>query len=523
MAEWRQRARLGDARCSKLAGMTTDPAFAELTTLLKRTHALGTVAELLGWDEQVNLPPGGAEQRAAQHAAVAEVHHAAASAGRIGALLGALEAGAGGLTPDERLVVAHARKDYDRATKLPAEFVREKAAQSSRGYHAWVRAKAADDFASFVPVLEKNVELAKREAAYLGWSGREYDYMLDKHDPGLTAVAVDRLFGELKSELVPLVRAITASPTAGRAKAAETTLRGFPVEGQRAFLREVTEQIGFDYERGRIDVSLHPFCSGTGSDVRMTTRFKVDEPLDSLFASIHETGHGLYEQGLPAAQAGTALGQHAGMAVHESQSRLWENQVARSRGFWRNVEPRLRALFPTQTAGLTGEELYLAVNLVEPTLVRVEADEVTYNLHIILRFEMEKKLFSGELAVRDLPAAWRAASREIVGLEPATDRAGVLQDVHWSDGAFGYFPSYCLGNLLAAQLWYRALTLRPGLEEEFARGDFSWLLAWLRAEVHTQGRRFDALELARRVTGEELSPRAFVRYLRERYGALYVN
>jgi carboxypeptidase Taq len=211
------------------------------------------------------------------------------------------------------------------------------------------------------------------------------------------------------------------------------------------------------------------------------------------------------------------------MAVHESQSRLWENQVARSRGFWRNVEPRLRALFPTQTAGLTGEELYLAVNLVEPTLVRVEADEVTYNLHIILRFEMEKKLFSGELAVRDLPAAWCTASREIVGLEPSTDRAGVLQDVHWSDGAFGYFPSYCLGNLLAAQLWYRALTLRPGLEEEFARGDFSWLLAWLRAEVHTQGRRFDALELARRVTGEELSPRAFVRYLRERYGALYVN
>ena len=195
--------------------MTTDPAFAELTTLLKRTHTLGTVAELLGWDEQVNLPPGGAEQRAAQHAAVAEVHHAAASAGRIGELLGALEAGASALTPDEQLVVAHARKDYERATKLPAEFVREKAAQSSRGYHAWVRAKAADDFASFVPVLEKNLELAKREAAYLGWSGREYDYMLDKHDPGLTAVAVDRLFGELKSELVPLVRAITASPTAG--------------------------------------------------------------------------------------------------------------------------------------------------------------------------------------------------------------------------------------------------------------------------------------------------------------------
>ncbi len=503
--------------------MTHDPVFSELIARLKRVQALGSVGELLGWDEQVNLPPGGAEQRAAQHAALAEAHHDAASAGRIGELLAELEGGADALTADEKVVVAHARKDYDRATKLPADFVREKAAQGSRGYHAWARAKASDDFAGYAPVLEKNLELAKREAGYLGWGGREYDYMLDKHDPGLTAAAVERLFGELKRELVPLVREIAGSAAAERARAAAGKLRGFPVEAQRTFLREVTEKIGFDYARGRIDVSLHPFCSGTGSDVRMTTRFKEDEPLDSLFSSIHETGHGLYEQGLPAAQLGTALGIHAGMAVHESQSRLWENQVARSRGFWRAFEPRFRALFPAQTAGLTAEELYLAVNAVEPTLIRVDADEVTYNLHIILRFELEKKLFTGELAVRDLPAAWRAASREIVGLEPANDRTGVLQDVHWSDGAFGYFPSYCLGNMLAAQLWYRALALRPGLEEEFARGDFTGLLGWLRTEIHAQGRRFDALELARRVTGEALSPRALVRYLRERYGGLYLR
>lgn len=501
--------------------MTLASAFTELTTLVQRAHILGTVGELLGWDEQVNLPPGAAEQRAAQHSALAAAVHAAASDPRLGELLAALESRRTELTSDQIVVVAQARKDYDRATKLPPEFVREKAAQGSRGYHAWAKAKANDDFAGYAPVLEKNLEFAQREAAYLGWTGREYDYMLDKHDPGLTTAAVDRLFSELKRELVPLVRTITASPAAVRAKTAAGKLRGFPVEGQRAFLREVTEKIGFDYGRGRIDVSLHPFCSGTGSDVRMTTRFKADEPLDSLFSSIHETGHGLYEQGLPAAQLGTALGIHAGMAVHESQSRLWENQVARSRGFWRNFEPRFRALFPTQTAALNAEELYLAVNLVEPTLIRVDADEVTYNLHIILRFEMEKKLFSGELAVRDLPAAWRAASREIVGLEPADDRTGVLQDVHWSDGAFGYFPSYCLGNMLAAQLWYRAQELRPGLEDEFARGDFSWLLTWLREQIHTQGRRFDALELARRVTGTELSPAALVKYLRERYGALY--
>ncbi len=503
--------------------MTTEAITAELVTRVQRAHTLGTVGELLGWDEQVNLPPGAAEQRAGQHAALAEVQHAAASDPRIGELLALLQARDALLTPDQRAIVAHARRDYDRATKLPADFVREKAGQGSRGYHAWARAKAADDFGGYAPVLEKNLELAKREAGYLGWSGREYDYMLDKHDPGLTTAATEKLFSELKRDLVPLVRAIVASPRAAQAREAAAKLRGFPVEAQRTFLREVTAALGFDYARGRIDVSLHPFCSGTGSDVRMTTRFNVDQPLDALFSSIHETGHGLYEQGLPVAQLGTALGIHAGMAMHESQSRLWENQVARSRAFWRHFEPRWRELFPVQTAGVNSEELYLAVNAVEPTLIRVDADEVTYNLHIVLRFELEQKLFTGELAVRDLPAAWGAASRELVGLEPATDREGVLQDVHWSDGSFGYFPSYCLGNMIAAQLWACVQRERPEVEEDFARGDFAWLLGWLRGNIHTQGRRFSALELVQRITGEPLSPRHLVAYLRERYGALYLG
>lgn len=494
----------------------------ELIALVRRADTLATVSGLLGWDEQVNLPPGAADQRGAQQAALAAVIHAASSDPRIGALLATLEAkGDAGLTDDERTIVRQARRDYDKATKLPADFVEEKATQDSRGYHAWARARAENDFPSYAPVLEKNLELVRREAAYLGKGDAPYDYMLDLHDPGLTASAVDRLFGELKQELLPLVRAITASPVASRARAAGDKLRGFPVEGQGAFLREVTGKIGFDYNRGRIDVSLHPFCSGTGSDVRMTTRYKEDQPLDALFGSIHETGHGLYEQGLPASYLGTGLGINAGMAVHESQSRLWENQVARSRAFWQHFEPRWRALFPGQTAGLGSDELYLAINAVEPTLIRVDADEVTYNLHIILRFEIEKQLFAGELAVRDLPAAWRAATRELIGLDLTSDREGVLQDVHWSGGAFGYFPSYCLGNMIAAQLWFRALALRPALEEDFARGDFSWLLAWLRENIHTQGRRYSALELVRRVTGEELSPRPLVRYLRERYGSLY--
>lgn len=521
--------------------MTTEAAYAELLTRLKRPHLLGSIGELLGWDEQVNLPPDSADQRAEQHAVLAEATHAAASDPRIGELLAALENGdkartrvgvrsgdadvessgeAGscpGLDFDQRAVVRQARRDFDRATKLPAEFVREKATQGSHGYHAWATARKESDFASYAPVLEKNLELAKREAGYLGWGDRAYDYMIDKHDPGLSADVIARLFAELKNELVPLGRQIAAAPVRPR----KDLLHGFPVEGQRVFLREVTERLGFNYARGRIDVSLHPFCSGTGADVRMTTRFKEDEPLDSLFSAIHETGHGLYEQGLVRAQHGTALGMHAGMGVHESQSRLWENQVSRSRGFWRFFEPRFRALFPAQTAGVASEDLYLAINAVEPTLIRVDADEVTYNLHIILRFELERRLFAGTLAVRELPEAWRAAARELIGLEPPDDRQGVLQDVHWSDGSFGYFPSYCLGNMMAAQLWYRALELRPGLEADFAAGDFTWLLGWLREHVHVPGRRYPLLELVQRVTGEALSPRPLVRYLRDRYGALY--
>jgi carboxypeptidase Taq len=348
---------------------------------------------------------------------------------------------------------------------------------------------------------------------FQGWGDRAYDYAIDRHDPGMTTERVDRLFTELKAGLLPLVREIVA----GTRPTNPGLFRGFPVAGQQTFLREVTAALGFDYQRGRIDVSLHPFCGGSPADVRMTTRFDVDNPLDSLFSSIHETGHGLYEQGLQVEHLGTPLGQSVGMGVHESQSRLWENQVSRSRAFWTYFEPRFRAHFPEQTAAVDSETLYRAINAVEPTLIRVDSDEVTYNLHILLRFEIEQRLFRGDLKVADLPAAWNALSTELLGLTPPSDRLGVLQDVHWSGGAFGYFPSYCIGNMMAAQLWYTALATYPGLEANFARGDFSRLLGWLRTEIHHQGRRYDTQELVQRVTGEPLSPRHLLRYLRERY------
>lgn len=497
----------------------TAALFNELTTKLRRAQLLASVSDLLGWDEQVNLPVDSADQRGAQRATVAETQHDAACDPRIGELLAALEQRRGELSPGEQTVLRWARRDYDRETKLPAEFVREKAEQGSRGYHAWAEARAASDFPRYAPVLEKNLELARREAAYLGFGDKAYDYMIDRHDPGMNTATVERLFDELRKELVPFVRQVMAS----RVKPKADLLRDFPVKDQEAFLREVTARIGFDYRRGRLDTSLHPFCSGTGADVRMTTRFDADNPLDSLFSSIHETGHGLYEQGLPSDQHHTALGQAVGMGVHESQSRLWENQVARSRGFWRFFEPRFREKFSTQLASVSSDDLYFVINAVEPTLIRVDADEATYNLHIVLRFEVEKKLFSGELAVRDLPTAWNRASEELLGLRPQNDREGVLQDVHWSDGAFGYFPSYCVGNMMAAQLWYHALALRPNLEEDFARGDFTWLLNWLRENVHAQGKRFETQELVKNVTGEPLSPKHLIRYLKDRYGALYLK
>ncbi len=488
------------------------PAAEQLVADLKRANVLASVQSLLGWDEQVFLPPESAGRRAEQSALLAELHHREATNPRIGESLAALEAAGAGAAPDEQVLRHHARKDYDRLTKLPAEFVRAKARLDSEAYHAWAEARAARDFARFAPFLQRQLDFARREAELLGLADA-YDHAIDKHDPGMTAARIEALFAELRRELVPLARRIVAARRPTRREA----LRGFPVEAQREFLHEVTAAMGFDYARGRIDVSLHPFCSGDGHDIRMTTRFDVDNPLDSLFSSIHETGHGLYEQGLPREWIGTPLGEAVGMGIHESQSRLWENQVARSRAFWRHWEPKFRARFAPLLDAVSADELHRAINEVAPTLIRVDADEVTYNLHIVLRFELERRLFRGELAVADLPAAWNALSQELLGLTPAHDGEGCLQDIHWSGGAFGYFPSYCLGNMIAAQLWYAALAALPGLEDDFAAGRFERLLGWLRTQIHGRGRRLATEELVRAVTGEGISPRHLVRYLGERY------
>jgi carboxypeptidase Taq len=495
----------------------TDTNYTNLLQALKNAYWLGSTMGLLGWDEQVNLPPGSAEHRAGQSSYLADLHHRELTRPEVGEWLDGLEAMEDRLTDDQRTVVKWTRRNYDRARKLPTKFVMEKTEHRSHAYHAWALARQKDDFASYAPILEKTLELAREESSLLGWGDRPYDYHVDQHDPGLTSARIDDLFGQLQTPLVELVGTIIDSPR----QADLTLFKGFEVGQQERFIRRMVERLGFDFNRGRLDRSIHPFCGGDGADTRMTTRFDPDNPLDAIFSSIHETGHGLYAQGLPVAERSNPLGKSVGMAVHESQSRLWENQVSRSRSFWAYFEPFLREAFPSELATISSEELYLAINAVQRNPIRVDSDEVTYNLHILLRFQLEKALFAGEISVRDLPGEWSRLSLDLIGLEPANDAEGVLQDIHWSGGSFGYFPSYCLGNMMAAQLWYSVLEEIPDLEQGFGRGDFQPLLTWLREKIHRHGRRYDTDEIVLHSTGQPLGPEALLRYLKERYLPLY--
>ena len=492
-------------------------AYNQLVAELEHIFHLHSVCRILSWDEQVNLPTGAAEVRARQSAIMAELHHQAVTRPQIGEWLETLEQNIGELSEDQQVVVKEAAKSYRRITQLPADFIKRKTVAKSKAYHAWAEARKNNDFAMFAPHLQQQIDLTREEANYLGKGNAVYDYCIDTHDPGLTAAVIEELFTALKKDLIPLVDTIVASPV----KPDLSILKGFPIDHQEAFLKTVIRDLGFDFNHGRIDCSVHPFQGGIGPDIRITTRFDENNPIDSLSGAIHETGHGLYEQGLPRDNPGTALAESVGMALHESQSRLWENQVGRSQAFWKHYEPKYRKAFPTQLKNVSSKALFLAINGVWRNPIRLDSDEVTYNLHIILRFEIEKKLFDQTLDVNDLPRTWNTLSQEILGLKPKNDQEGVLQDIHWSLGYFGYFPSYTLGNMIAAQLWYTALDAIPDLESHFAKGNFSPLLNWLREQIHQQGKRYDTLELTQRVTGKPLAPESLIRYLKERYLPLY--
>ncbi|MBI4568505.1 MAG: carboxypeptidase M32 [Planctomycetes bacterium] len=495
-------------------------AYAVLIAAWKRVSLLGAVGKLLGWDQEVNLPPAGAPHRAEQQTLIAGLAHEWRTDPKIGDLIAAAERC--GLPPDsaEAACVREMRRDYDRAVKVPRPLVEEMARTHSLAVAAWQEARKKNNFPAFAPWLEKNFSLARRYAEALDDGAGSYDTLLNDYEQGLTAAALDPLLGRLREALPPLAREAMRSR---RSPNQDLLNVPFPKEAQAAFARDLTSAIGFDFTGGRLDESAHPFCSTIGpGDTRLTTRYSGRNFKEALYSTIHEMGHGLYEQGLPPEHRGTPLGEGCSSGVHESQSLFWENLIAHSPAFWAFFFPRLQAACPALASARLDDFLF-AVNKVEPSFIRIQADEVTYNLHILLRTGLERDMFSGRLPPRDLPGEWNRRFHDLVGLDVPDDAQGCLQDIHWSVGAVGYFPTYSLGHLNAAQIETALRAEVRDLDRLLARGDFSPALAWLRRNIHQHGRRYEPADLVRRVTGQPLSPEPLLAHLREKvrfyYGA----
>ena len=498
-------------------------ALEQLQGHLAEIKALSEAAAVLGWDQQTYMPPGGAGARAAQLTALAGVIHEKATGDETARLLDASERDAGSLDPDsdEAAFLRMARRDFDQATKIPTALVAETTRVTTLAHEQWAQARAESDWGRFAPWLAQILDLTRQAADHLGHGGERYDALLDQYEPGMTAADARAMFEAIKPDLVALVQAVAAR---GPDAVDNSVLhRTFDEEKQRQFGERVVKALGYDWHRGRQDRALHPFCTSFGrDDVRITTRFDPNFLPTALFGSIHETGHALYEQGVAERYAGNILADGASLGLHESQSRLWENLVGRSRPFWRRFYPDLQAAFPESLGDVNGEAFYRAVNKVAPSLIRVEADEVTYNLHILLRFEMEQALLSGELSVTEAPGAWNAKMQEYFGLTPPDDAHGILQDVHWSGGAIGYFPTYSVGNLLSVQLYDKAnADLGGQVEAQIEAGDFAPLLGWLRENVHQYGRKYLPKDLVQRIVGGPLDPAPYLKYLKTKFGDVY--
>jgi carboxypeptidase Taq len=513
----------GAVRGEVIEGVTVESRaiYDELVKRSRERALLASCSALLGWDEQTYLPRGGSAYRGDQMALLAGLHHERSTDPRIGDLLEAVEGSevVANLDSPQAANVREWRRTYDRLTKLPRALVEELARTTSIAQQEWVEARKASNFPSFRPWLEAIFGLKRQEAAYLGTGGDPYDALLDEYEPGANGRELGALFADLRRDLVPLVAAIAGSTVGPKPSSLEGD---YSLDRQKIFGETVASAIGFDFERGRLDTTAHPFCTGIGpGDVRITTRFDPRDFSSAFFGILHEVGHGLYEQGLDPNHHGEPIGEAVSLGVHESQSRLWENAVGRSKAFWEHWLPLARRIFrePLHSVGL--DAFHAAINRVEPSLIRVEADEVTYNLHILIRFELERALIGGDLAVADLPEAWSAKYREYLGIASPDDAKGCLQDIHWAAGLVGYFPTYTLGNLYAAQLYARADADLGGLESAFARGDFAGLLGWLRDKIHKNGQRYRAADLIRIATGSTLDHRPLVQSLKRKYEPIY--
>ncbi len=493
-----------------------------LRSLLRKKATLSSVGSTIGWDEQTQLPDAGTALRADQMSLMAGLSHASSTSRELGDAIAAVEAG--DPQGDDAVVARHARRHFDRATKLPASLVEALARAEVEGHATWVKARKNDDFEAFRPSLEHMLDLKRQEAKCVnGDNGDLYAALLDDYEPGESPAYLDDVFAQLKGPLVDLVGRVKSS---GKAPDHELLARRYPVAEQLELSRRAATAFGFDFDAGRLDTAVHPFCTGLGpGDTRMTTRFDERDLGNSFFSTLHETGHALYEQNLPKADHfGTALADSVSLGIHESQSRLWENLVGRGDAFWQHFFPIAVDLFPEALNGVDREDFVFAVNDVRPSFIRTESDEATYNLHVLLRFEIERALLLGDLAVADLPGAWAEKLKEYLGIEPDRHANGCLQDVHWSAGLLGYFPTYTLGNVYSACL-YEAATDALGGETErdamYARGEFEPLLSWLIDNVHQHGSRFEARQLVEKATGKAPTVQPLIDHLERKLGHFY--
>jgi carboxypeptidase Taq len=494
---------------------------AELKNRLAEIADVSSAGAVLGWDQATYMPSGGAVARARQSATLSRLAHEKSVDPALGTLIDELEPYAASLPADadDARLVRVAKRDFDKAIKVPPDYVARASAAASASYDAWTRARPANDFATMVPYLERTVELSREYANFFAPYAHIADPLIDGADEGMTTVLVEKLFTELRQELVPIVHAIAGQPAID-----DRVLHGtFDEPAQIVFGRDVVARLGYDFERGRLDKTHHPFSTRFASgDVRITTRVDLNDIGQALFSTIHESGHAMYEQGVAPALDGTPLGSGTSAGVHESQSRLWENVVGRGRAFWEHFFPVLQQTFPDPFRKVPLEAFYRAINKVERSLIRTDADEVTYNLHIMMRFDLEIELLEGRMRVKDLPAAWRARMESDLGVSPSDDRNGCLQDVHWYGGSLGGgFQGYTIGNILSAQFFAAAVAAHPEIPQDIAAGRFDTLHDWLVAQVYRHGRKFTPAELVERATGAPMSIGPYLSYLRGKYGEFY--
>jgi carboxypeptidase Taq len=491
--------------------------FAELKERLAVVHDLRRASEMLFWDQTVMMPPGGAAVRAAQLTTLFTLAHAKFIDDEIGDLLDELEPWQEQLDydSDESAMLRRARRDWTKLRRVPSELAGELTRAAAEGHEIWAKARQESDFSQFLPHLEHSVELKRRYIDCFDEFDEPYDVLLDDFEPGMRSAEVRAVFDELKLELVPLIAEV------GSVDGDDAFMSGpWPVDAQHEYSLKIIERFGYDPSFSRLDRTVHPFAASSGTqDIRLTTRYAEDD-ITSIFTAMHECGHGLYEHGVSPSLERTILCQGASYALHESQSRLWENLVGRSREFWNHFYPSFQAAFPEAVGDVDQERFYRAINRVKPSFVRVDADEATYNLHIILRFELEQEILAGTIALKHLPDAWNARFEEYFGLEVPEDGLGVLQDVHWSGGGFGYFPTYSLGNIMSVQIWEKALSEIPDLPEQFEHGEFGELHEWLRDRLYSLGRKYTPQETLQRVVGGPLDAGPYIRYLKEKLGTL---